>query len=1511
MLRFSAPGAWWHFRSIVLLLIPVFLVAGADAAVVRLATKKDLHKHGLLFPLTAPPVATPILLTDLGIQVFSLPLVIGEGGGFSIQFMGNLQYQIVPGSAAEGLLSDLTALAQSQPHTINSNAWWKIISGQTNLFQPASSMTWWWDLHPPGAAAQPVQHNTQLHLLPFIDFTTWWWNLQGFHPPVETMMPVTATPEGVDPVTGQTQQGGNADEMTVDLQPEQGEEGEENTTPVNATPEPVSAGSVPPDDQAPENETPENSSGSGDVSPPEPVPEAIVEEGSKDKKRRGGESGVKKNNPAGAGETCGLSASKSASESGARGKQGKKQKSEKSRASSGPAKPSFKKENKKEKGREQLQEENKEPPEQEEAQEEKKKTETSKSDNPGPSSPVTALALVHTVAVPKRVCGQRPDRGWAPDFRKHCDAFYRGMKKLADNLGKWLPGKGRKKVKAPVLSKRHRPRGSSQSSPIFTTGYTLLAISAGVAASLFGYWYLAADTDSDDSERLPLLPLLPLLPPEPEAEDTKLHDPVDCTKVRNTSLRKRCQKLSERKQHVTARLIRYFDLNRWRMWHFYVSAVYKVTVKGKLMLESLDAENKDTLLFGAVGYPARQSTGRTGSPVFQIISKTYFELILKAATKLAGLSSEILSTSLTGRFDPIAQALFWCGIPQGEPAEKLHQSCVDWLIRQFESLGPGWYEEGGHGLYYRMLTESYQLKPGKRYLGYLPRFYLKDIGTIAELWYEPRILAISREGRSLNLPTDNVPESDLVLSLEGMPETFDILVPTKINRWYAIRRKVQRQGAEFTSHNRRLGYAIRASGERYPERFFTFSGEELLESPLGRQYPVTGFGQGWQSPGAGYLNTAVYSLPWQLYLHEELHIDPRSGMTREEQEAQADEPASVELNEVSPSSEHAPVTPPGTDLQTDFSARTRGLEPLMEHYFNAFEYDKGNMVSALLKDRELPVGVIDFQPDQETLVGIRYRPLTSMPIEQQAKVFEKSYRECQMKRPNGRCDHSDINDVEVLRFHLAVCSSLKIPDCVLIVKDDLSRSFWESLVNMLDWPETEHSLFYPADRLPAGTYITFPRLLLQGRQWSFEISSQASSRSGNGIDTETIFLNKNYECVYQDIKGRYLRADGKCQSQDGWTTTFPYIDGRTHLHAPDGSVGHWLVFKDSHLLQPFWHREATWFRNHVWYKPPEIPASDSGSVAVEKEKTTAHKKHSADQRKPQGKKQADDFCADIGSNTLRDACIKLRPDGKLQAIITALGMAAEKNQWLPVFSYQQYKFGKDRYEHYYSLNRKTHFNDLPAARVMLHLAMLQRYETLNMDKNDQAGWLVLSYSGLVENLLPGADEQIVYEQMYKIISDDRSARESQMQSGWHLCYQQHLKAEDWCPRGQACLHLVPQWKVVAGKGYLADEPLLFEQNAPVFDLEPEQSSDPVIDFSAPDPGAYKIFHKVQKWLSLQKQFRVTRQQAELSINIPEVNRVYALFLNNAVQPYTLYMLRGGELLRNPCDLGPELRLSSD
>ncbi|MGI9277426.1 MAG: hypothetical protein ACR2PT_21590 [Endozoicomonas sp.] len=109
-------------------------------------------------------------------------------------------------------------------------------------------------------------------------------------------------------------------------------------------------------------------------------------------------------------------------------------------------------------------------------------------------------------------------------------------------------------------------------------------------------------------------------------------------------------------------------------------------------------------------------------------------------------------------------------------------------------------------------------------------------------------------------------------------------------------------------------------------------------------------------------------------------------------------------------------------------------------------------------------------------------------------------------------------DVENLRFHLAVCAGLKIPGCMMLMKDDLSRSFWKSLVNMLDWSETVHPLFYSADQMPAGTDITFPRLFLKGGRWHFELSSQASSRSGDGIETETIFLKQTCECVYQDIK---------------------------------------------------------------------------------------------------------------------------------------------------------------------------------------------------------------------------------------------------------------------------------------------------------------------------------------------------------------------------------------------------------
>ncbi|MGI9277052.1 MAG: hypothetical protein ACR2PT_19680 [Endozoicomonas sp.] len=691
MLRRLAPGVRRHFRSIVLFLVAVFIASGADAVVIRLATKNDLHDHGLLYPLAAPPVDTPILLTDLGIQVFSLPQVVGEGTALSIQFIEDyLEYQFVEGSEAEGLLPDLAAVAQTQQGIIN----------------------------------------VQAHLLPAVDDMTWWWHQLMFHSP---MMPVVT----VDPSTGQLLEDDNSTLQAV------------TGSPLTLVSDEI-----------------------GEIIQQEPVVEVPQAT----------------------------------------------------------------------------------PPD------------VSQSENSLHDSIAAVVAATHEMAAPQQVCGQRPDMGWGPGLRKYCDSFYKGMKKLAVNLGKWLPGKGRKKIKTPALPKSLRPRGSSQSSPVISTGCTLLAIAVAGAASLLGYWYMSSateserqrDTESDDSEPLPS---------EPETEDSQLYDPVDCTGVRNALLRSYCQKLSVREEHVAARLVRYFDLNRWRMEHFYVSAAFKVTVKGRLMLEPLDSEERVSVLFGAVGYPARRSTGHTGRPIFHIDSKAYTKLILKAAKKLARLSPEILTTSLAGRFDPVAQVLFWCGIPMGKPAGRLHHSCTDWLMKQLEIWGAGWYEEGGHGLYYRLLTEPYELEPGQRYLGYLPRFYLKDIETISGLWYEPRILAISQAGRSLNIPTVNTPESVQALCLEGLPETFDILSPTKGNRWYALREKVRRWGGEFISHNRRLAYAIRASGERHPERFFTFSGEELLESPLGREQPATGFGQYWQSPGAGYLNAAVYNLPWQLYLH--------------------------------------------------------------------------------------------------------------------------------------------------------------------------------------------------------------------------------------------------------------------------------------------------------------------------------------------------------------------------------------------------------------------------------------------------------------------------------------------------------------------------------------------------------------------------------------------------------------------------------------------------------------------
>lgn len=1039
------------------------------------------------------------------------------------------------------------------------------------------------------------------------------------------------------------------------------------------------------------------------------------------------------------------------------------------------------------------------------------------------------------------------------------------MEKSSQAVSNWEPLHYPKKLLSSLAEHAEKPLAKT-TSLVFSLYPSEMSLAT--LASLLGWNYLLPDSQPEAA-----------IPPGPmeRSPDTL----CQFTQETIPGLQASCHRLRSKEKFIAAALIEAFHERGLAVHHF-------------LVAEMRPREGESINTYSPIGFASSRGAPLRDTPVFVLQAPT--SLIVSIAESLARqVDKEHLSQASSELLDPVSQTLLWCGFPMSHSDIAAHSACTDWVAGQIQNQQTDWYTTGLHQQYLRQRLGLQNFNAGKDYLGFQPVFLLEETGAVKHFHYLPRVL---KTPEYRQLPLLDTPftvaegTSSVSVPAQTLPESVAFFSEPIGSPWGKSPAVLMSRAEPHAQLVKDRIYGIGASVETGAEQFFAVQGEELLSSPtptvsltyirdLCRKKP-------------GCLAERMANGPqWHLYQHPVTALSPQSQLRNPlhwlagtlDSRTKRTFPAILLIFSSGFLSQkllpyHFPhgITPGNIvgvtitllwaasevygiydieqptpmDSSEDPLIRNNQLTALVEHYHQTGYFNKANMLSALLNDREAPLGyfVSLHLLEQSRHIFTDYHPLSSLPIGEQKKLFDKAYRSC---KKLGECNSDDPNHLHRLRFLLTVCSDIKESRCPQLWNEETTPDYWQIILNALDWPEQPMKL----TPVVPGASVMLPAIVILNTGLRFDLLVTNSPGADEKPFSTQLVVDGEYYCVpnpiFKDQPGRTA-----CTIHNGSTYISTKRAIRLLLNPKKGSTFtavRVLSIANGIAYHPHWNRNRTWFNHHV---------------------KTIH--------------SSSDKCQEMTTNALRELCTLFTGNDVMMQEVEALDRLSKTLYRVPILTIRDQSRARTL-----EFTGTENIQELSAEYLLRHLDYMREHRLASV------GHLrVLSLIGVLRFDDGREAGDNLYHLIYSGLGSDKGYR-----SVFHRldCYQQRLQENSWCQGSTPCILLAPSWQ------------LSYEEKSILLKATPQQFHGNTLEQPgqivsvkhktavAAEPGhtySFSTYHK--KWLTAVSETATEKRTVEAD-SFTEGTPIMVVDKDSTSHPYALYYIRDGQLISTRCQCG--------
>lgn len=1088
--------------------------------------------------------------------------------------------------------------------------------------------------------------------------------------------------------------------------------------------------------------------------------------------------------------------------------------------------------------------------------------------------------------------------------------FSRSKKKA---LPKGLAQKIKQSSSSQVVSQASTRTGYSATRTVLKVLITTVVVVGG--GYLTWRWVSSGKEESSEKSKLDETDM----PEQPEQPSEK--ESLPAQKCNQKGFRKEfievCEDLvkqgADKAAQLVARSARTFDFRL----PLPIFSVFQRDGDQSLFQNELPVE-KEGLVYGAAGFYQDRVRNRS-LPAYSIDQTFISELFSEMAQLIAReLNDEDIRQANEKGLDPFAQALFWCGIPLGNPAKDFHSRCTDGVIAQITE-DPTWYLRHVHRVYYLQQTSlgtyaktAEEISDRGSYLGLSPVYSLDAITQVLLMEYEPRELKADNE-RAITISTP-LNQSAISGSKKVTPaditQNYDLLILEENDLWSRVQSNVEKSQPLALTAGRI--YGIAHPGHTLPYHYLATNGQQAIE--LSRKSlsttPKAGkkrsrHDHSWlyirqsglemqalpKTPPGNILTNyplmtlggfmVVFNVGFQLAFPE----SRTNSFIRQAVDGFMVTTASVVLwGMLRERFEPHPLS------ETPLPERYQKLSSLLKHFQEFGEYDKARMLLALAVNAGAPLGTLSFSEEREAAIyAKKYTPLTSQPFKQQIKLFSKSYSACKKQFKN--CTSDQREHIEYLRFHMMVCEGMSFnhSDCVTFWSDRPTRRAWLGAMTSIDWQEETLNFSHTLDYKSFSITPTFS--VRKGAQFFMGFGSEP----GFWVGSDRLFeVDGRYRCQPSSYREGVANDEAVRCHIHNQKTLVEFKNDAVLILIPElhqrWEQTRWLVFRGGNLLEPVWKRQSQWQKQSVQRREGTL---DSYLQVLGSEEPDTKGRN----KTPLAGADAE-FCNSIAFENLRLACLSYPLDSASRKYISQLQQYGSNTPWVAEFNWHESHEGEPA--HLIVVDRIP-FSSLSVERLLWHLALIREFPELGQQQETIED--LMAFVGSISRL-QGLVDQEAYRRMYKNFTDNSKAHIIKA-SPDAQCYKARLQQSHWCSAEAHCLLEVPNWTLGKGVTHYSSEIRLVRRNKVVKISSGQPASAGLriqLNQNLTD-SSISMARKID-WGLVQRVsplVRVETLKDTFDINVEDTP--FYVTNKNSNEIRAIFMLHHGKLYQGACDAG--------